>query len=147
MNDIPDGIKKVSLNPFTLALLLTLLQCTSKDPDFQNRNCDCQRSAEKKEQKNVEAVMILIPANQPEGYLAEDQYILSTDPADFESTSHGIGKNILVPCNSVPEQYRKAGSRVIVSYKRKNCYGAITLPQLRSNFGYFIDLTSIRLKP
>jgi len=64
----------------------------------------------------------------------------------YDSTTYTVGPNILVPCDSLPAQYQKPRKKLIISYKRKDCYGAMTTPTLRTNFGYFINLTSIRVK-
>lgn len=130
---------------FTVIFLLMLVQCKSTEPDNQSVNCDCQSPTEAKEQKNVEAVVVLVQYARD-----HDMYILSTYPPDFESTSHGAGDNILVPCDellSVPAEFRTPGLRVMVSYKRKTCYGAITSPVMRVLYGYYVELASIKLKP
>lgn len=139
--------KKLRSIMIALALLCTLIQCTSEDPEVEPEQCDCQ-SATVAERKDVEAVVVLIAGNQaPGGNQGPDKYVLSTEPKDFERAEYSIGDNILVPCDSLPTQYQKARTKVIVSYKRKKCYGAITDPTLRSNYGYYVDLTSIGIKP
>lgn len=132
---------------FKVILLLMLVRCTTEDPDLQPANCDCQTSPVSEEEKDVEVVVVLISGNNaPGGNQGPDIYVLSTEPKDFEATTYHVGKNILVPCSFLPVGYQKAGSRLVVSYKRKECYGAISLPELRSNFGYHVDLTSIAFK-
>lgn len=128
-----------------LPLLFTLAGCTTDDPDVQSEPCNCQ-SASLTEAKNVEAVVVFIRGNNPEGNQGPDLYILSTASNDFTATTHTVGPNILVPCDSLSTEFRKQGERVIVSYKRKKCYGAITQPTLHGMYGYFINLRSIRKK-
>lgn len=127
--------------PALLLLLVFLLneQCThdAKDPSFEN--CDCQAASVTKEKKDVEAVVVLITS-----YQNSEKYVLSTEPKDFARTSHTVGENILVPCDSLPPQFQQGGVKVIVSYKQKKCYGAITQPNFHSYYGYYIDLKSIR---
>lgn len=95
--------------------------------------------------KDVEAVVVRIKSNNsPYGNTGPDKYILSTEPRDFEDSTFTGGANILVPCDSLPEQYQQPRTKVIISYKRKDCYGAMTTPALRTSFGYYIDLTAIR---
>jgi len=131
-----------------LALLCTLIQCTSDDPEVEAEQCDCQTATVAEEKKDVDAVIVLIAGNKaPCGNQGPDRYVLSTDSKDFERAEYSIGENVLVPCDSLPAQYQKARTKVIVSYKRKKCYGAITDPDLRSNYGYYVDLTSIGIKP
>ncbi|MGV3600011.1 MAG: hypothetical protein ACO1N1_02345 [Dyadobacter fermentans] len=132
------------------ALLFALTNCASDDPAEQNRACDCNGAIADEAIKDKEAVVVLLEGNNPDGYQGPDMYILSTDPADFERTSHAAGPNILVPCVtslSVPEEYQKQGLRVLVSYRRKQCYGAITSPVMRSNYGYFVHLINIQRMP
>ena len=136
---------------FTLMLVIVCffnVQC--KDSDEQVGPCDCQRKTVKKENKNIEAVVVYLIGNQPPGgNQGPDQYVLSNEPKDFDRTSYSIGENLLVPCGdslSLPAEFRKPGLRVIVSYKRKECYGALSSPYMRSNYGYYIDLTSIKVK-
>ncbi len=133
---------------FTLTLVIVcFLNIQCKEPDKQAGPCDCQRKTVKKEIKNVEAVVVRINFSNPTyGITSPDAYILSTDPRDFKDSTFIGGPNILVPCDSLPAQYQKPRTKVIISYKRKDCYGAITTPANRTNFGYFIDLTSIRVK-
>ncbi len=97
--------------------------------------------------KDVEAVVVRIKGNNPPyGNTGPDIYILSTEPRDFEDSTFTGGPNILVPCDSLPEQYQQPRTKVIISYKRKDCYGAMTTPALRTSFGYYIDLIAIREK-
>ncbi|MCF2490774.1 hypothetical protein [Dyadobacter sp. CY347] len=134
---------------FTLApFLMVFLNIQCKDPDKQAGPCNCDTKTRRKEIKNAEAVVVLIKGNNPPyGNTGPDAYILSTAPRDFEDSSYIGGENILVPCGSLPAQYQKQGTKLIVSYKRKDCYGAMTTPTRRTNFGYFVNLTSIRMKP
>ncbi|PSL18058.1 hypothetical protein CLV60_1336 [Dyadobacter jiangsuensis] len=131
---------------FTLILIACFLNFQCKDPDKQPNPCDCQSKAGK-EQKNVEAVVIRINFTNPAyGTTGPDEYILSIDPREFNDSTFAGGPNILVPCDSLPAQYRKPRTNVIISYKRKDCYGALTTPASRTSFGYYIDLTSIWVK-
>jgi hypothetical protein len=122
------------------------LQCRD-DPETQSANCDCQKGTVGKKKKDVEAVVVYMQGGYPGASQRPDLYVLSTDPADFERSSHVAGPNILVPCDSLSTQYRKQGLRVLVSYRRKDCYGAITQPTMRSSYGYYVNLTAIRPKP
>jgi hypothetical protein len=136
---------------FTLVSLVgCFLNVQCKDPDKQAGPCDCQRETVRKEMKNIEAVVVYRIGNQPPGgNQGTDQYILSTIPKDFDGTTYNIGENLLVPCGdslSVPVEFRKHGLRVTVSYKRKDCYGALTSPDMRGTYGCYIDLTAISLK-
>lgn len=139
------GLNKIAR--FTLIVMVCLLSVQCKDTGKQASPCDCQSKASKKEMKNVEAVVIRINFTNPAyGTTGRDEYILNTDPGEFNDSTFAGGPNILVPCDSLPAQYRKTLTRVILSYKRKDCYGALTLPSSRTSFGYYIDLTSIDLK-
>lgn len=130
-----------------LAVSFLHLQC--KDSDNQPGPCDCESKSVKKEEKNIEAVVVYIMGNQPEGNQGPDRYVLSTAPRDFDGVTYSLGKNLLVPCGdslSLPVPFRKHGLKVNVSYRRKDCYGALTSPQIFGAYGYFIDLTAIRVK-
>lgn len=139
-------LKKITRFTFILVIIGFLtVQC--KEPDKQAVPCDCQSKTVKKEMKNIEAVVVYIQGNRPPGgSQGPDLYILSTEPKDFERSSHAAGPNILVPCDSLSTEFKKQGLKVVVSYKRKDCYGAITNPSFRGYYGYFIDLTTIRVK-
>lgn len=140
------GSKKIAR--FTLMIVtVCLLNVQCKDPDKQAGPCNCESKTRKKEIKNAEAVVVRLKHNSPPyGEVGPDSYILSTAPRDFEDSSYIGGENILVPCGLLPVQYQKQGTRLIVSYKRKDCYGAMTSPVSRTSYGYFINLTSIRVK-
>ena len=136
---------------FTLmSVIVCFFNFQCKDPDKQAGPCDCHNKTAKKEIKNIEAVVVYRIGNQPPGgNQGPDQYILSTEPKDFDGASYSIGENLLAPCQesmSVPVDFRKPGLRVMVSYKRKECYGALTSPDMHGAYGYYIDLTAIRVK-
>lgn len=137
---------------FALIVIACLLNVQCKDPDKKTGPCDCQSKTVKKEMKKIEAVVVYRMGNQPPGgNQGPDQYILSIEPKNFDGASYSIGENLLVPCRdslsvSVPVDFRKPGLRVIVSYKRKECYGALTSPDMHGAYGYYIDLTTIQLK-
>ncbi|WP_188932901.1 hypothetical protein [Dyadobacter endophyticus] len=136
---------------FTLmSVIVCFFNFQCKDPDKQAGPCDCHNKTAKKEMKNIEAVVVYRIGNQPAGgNQGPDQYILSTEPKDFDGASYSIGENLLAPCQesmSVPVDFRKPGLRVMVSYKRKECYGALTSPDMHGAYGYYIDLTAIRVK-
>jgi hypothetical protein len=134
-------VMRFAFTPFMVFMLS--FQCSHEDDDLAVSKCDCQTTPTMtEEKKDVEAVVVLITS-----YQGQDMYVLSTEPRDFSTTSHTAGRNILVSCDSLPKQYQKTGVQVMVSYKRKDCYGALTAPTLRSYYGYYVDLTSIRVKP
>jgi hypothetical protein len=139
-NFIMDLSKVTLLALIPPAALLLHLQCTDATDDYA-MFCDCQSASVDEEKKDVEAVVVLIGGNQD-----EDKFAISTHPRDFETTTHTVGQNILVPCDLLPAAYRKPGLRIWVSYKRKDCYGAVSSPSLRNPYGYYIDLTSIKSK-
>jgi hypothetical protein len=130
------------LTAISLAVLLLNSQCRN---DIEKRSvgpCDCAAGSVAEHKKDVEAVVCQIG-----GYQHMVVYALSTEPKDFETTSHHAGENMLMPCDSLPPAFRKPGLKVTVAYKRKDCYGALTSPNFRSMYGYYIDLTSIRTNP
>ncbi len=133
-----------------MLVIVCFLNIQCKDPDKQAGPCDCESETVRKEMKNIEAVVVYRIGNQPPGgNQGPDQYILSTETLDFDGASYSIGENLLVPCGdslSVPVEFRKQSLRVMVSYKRKECYGALTSPDMHGAYGYYIDLTAIRAK-
>jgi hypothetical protein len=139
----PNKIARITL----MIVIACFLNVQCKEPDKQAGPCNCQSKIIKKEQKNVEAVVVRINFSNPTyGITSPDAYILSTDPRDFKDSTFIGGPNILVPCDSLPAQYQKPRTKVIISYKRKDCYGALTTSASRTSFGYYIDLTAINLE-
>ena len=123
-------------------VFMSSFQCSNGRDDLTANKCDCQTGSIAEEKKDVEAMVVLITS-----YQDQDLYVLSTEPKDFGTTSHTAGRNILVPCDSLPAQYRQAGVQLIISYRRKDCYGVLTAPTLRSYYGYYVNLSSIRINP
>lgn len=133
-------VKRFALVPFVI--LVTSFQCANERNDTAVNKCDCRTAPAVEEKKDVEAVVVQT-SNIEQG---QPIYALSTEPNDFGRSSYTVG-SILVPCDSLPSQYRRAGTRLVISYERKDCCGVLTSRSFRSSYGCYVNLTSIRIKP
>jgi len=133
-------VKRLALVPF--AVLAAGFQCSTERDDTAINKCNCTTAPVVEEKKDVEAVVVQTP-NIEHG---QRIFALSIEPRDFGKTSYSVGPNILVPCDSLPSQYKQGGTMVIVSYRRKDCCGILTAPNFRSGFGCYVDLTAIKIK-
>ena len=52
-----------------------------------------------------------------------------------------------VPASSLPAQFRVEGARVLLSGRKKSCYGLTTLPNLRTMFGYKLEIDAVKQDP
>jgi hypothetical protein len=86
--------------------------------------------------------------NAQEGMViaGSDAYWLTVAPEDLQMGSYQLG-NVLVPTQALPAALRVAGLRVKVSGRKKSCYGLVTLPTLRTMFGYKFELDHIEKSP
>ena len=73
---------------------------------------------------------------------AADQYWLTVASEDLQSGNYRIA-NVLVPTTPIPDDLKINGLRVKVSGRKKSCYGLVTLPSLRTNFGYEFEVEKI----
>ena len=79
-----------------MIVIVCFLNFQCKDPDIQAGPCDCQSKTIRKEIKNVEAVVVRLIGNNPlYGYQGPDQYILSTEPRDFEDSTYASDEPVL----------------------------------------------------
>jgi hypothetical protein len=71
-----------------------------------------------------------------------DEYWLTVAPEDLQTGSYRLN-NVLVPTQALPTSLKVEGLRVKVSGRKKSCYGLVTLPELRTMFGYKFELDHI----
>lgn len=119
----------------SLALLLTGSGCTEKsDATPTGQTCENERVLET--YQNREAV---VTRTEP------DTYCLIVDTAALSSGRY-VHENYLVPVSPLPAQYRVEGLRVLLTGRKKSCYGLTTFPDLRVMFGYKLEVDNIQLK-
>ena len=73
-------------------------------------------------------------------------YCLIADPADISRGSYLLD-NYLVPSAPLPPQYQVEGLRVLLTGRKKSCYGLTTFPTLRTSFGYKLEIDDMRPLP
>lgn len=134
-------MNRLALVPFVV--LAAGFQCSTERDDTAINKCNCTTAPVVEEKKEVEAVVVQTP-NIEHG---QRIFALSIEPKDFGTASHTVGRTVLVPCDSIPSRYKQGGTMVIVSYRRKECCGILTGPNMRSGYGCYVDLTAIRVKP
>ena len=74
-----------------------------------------------------------------------DTYCLVVDSTDLVTGSYQLD-HYLVPAVALPAPFQTEGLRVLVTGRKKSCYGLTTLPQLRTMFGYKFEVEAIELK-
>lgn len=75
-----------------------------------------------------------------------DEYWLTVALEDLQAGSYRLN-NVLVPTQALPNSLKIEGLRVKVSGRKKSCYGLVTLPYLRTMFGYKFELDYIEKAP
>lgn len=133
-------VKRITLIP--LVILAASFRCSNERDDTAINKCDCRTAPTVEEKKDVEAVVVQT-SNIEQG---QPIYALSTEPNDFGRSSYTV-QSILIACDSLPPQYRRGGTMLVISYERKDCCGVLTSPSFRSSYGCYVNLTSIRVKP
>lgn len=75
----------------------------------------------------------------------KDTYCLIVDSTALSSGRY-IHENYLVPTNPLPTRYQVEGMRVLLTGRKKSCYGLTTFPDLRTSFGYKLEVDNIQSK-
>lgn len=121
---------------YSLVILL-LASGGCKKADGPGQSCADERLLEAYHDR--EAVVVMS---------APTTYCLVVDSGDIARGSY-ILENYLVPvpASALPAQYRVAGLRILLSGRKKSCYGLTTLPQLRTAFGYKLEIEAVRKDP
>ncbi len=89
--------------------------------------------------QNREAVVVLSQGTT---------YCLVVDSSDIARKSYGSENYLVpVPAASLPSQYRTVGLRVLLSGRKKSCYGLTTSPQVRNSFGYKLEIDAVKKDP
>ena len=123
------------------AVLLLAIQCTSHKDNTTIRPCDCTNSSSLGIADNVEAEVIQTPI------IVDGQpvFALNIKQSDFGTGgSYSAGDNILLPCDSLENEYKQRGLPVKIAYTQKDCSAGLTSPNFRVVFGRIISLESIR---
>jgi hypothetical protein len=74
-----------------------------------------------------------------------DTYCLIVDEPALSSGQYLLD-NYLVPVHPLPAQYQVEGLRVLLTGRKKSCYGLTTLPTLRTMFGYKLEVDKLQAK-
>ena len=74
-----------------------------------------------------------------------DTYCLIVDSAALSSGRY-IHENYLVPVTPLAAQYQVEGLRVLLTGRKKSCYGLTTFPNLMTSFGYKLEIDNIQPK-
>ena len=123
------------------AVLLVNMQCTSHKDDATITPCDCTNSSSLETADNVDAEVIQTPIRVD----GQPVFALNIKQSDFgKGGSYSAGDNILLPCDSLDNEYKQRGLPVKIAYIQKDCSAGLTSPNFRSVFGRFIRLESIR---
>lgn len=72
-----------------------------------------------------------------------DTYCLTVDSTDLATNLYSEA-NVLVPARRLPAEFRVGGLRVLFSGRKQSCYGLTTSPDLRTAFGYKLELNSVK---
>lgn len=129
--------------PFLLSAasttLLLLGSCKKEDSASPNQTCADEHVLEVYQDR--EAKVIVADGKK---------YCLTVDAADVagNGTGYNIGKDVLVPVTDtdIPSQYQVEGLHVLLSGRKKSCFGLATLSMLSGPFGYKLEVESIKGK-
>lgn len=128
-------MKKKMWFPCALFLLISSSGCSEKATVSPTQTCADEHVIE--EYKDREAKVI---------ETEQDRYCLTVDAADI-ALAGGYGyqtKNVLVPATDLPTIYRVGGLHVLLSGRKKSCYGLTSLPTTFGSFGYKLEVESIK---
>lgn len=122
---------------FPLYLLLACSGCSKKNgikPTGQT--CDNEQVLEVYHDREAKVITTEL-----------DRYCLTVDEHDLASSSYQL-QNVLVPAaaGDLPAQYRVKGLRVLLSGRKKSCYGLTSLPNVFNEFGYKLEIDAIKSK-
>lgn len=114
--------------------LLLLASASCKKEDGPDQNCADEQLLEAYQER--EAVVVLSQGTT---------CCLVVDSSDIARGSYGLENYLVpVPASSLPSQYRTVGLRVLLSGRKKSCYGLTTSPQLRTSFGYKLEIDAVK---
>jgi hypothetical protein len=119
----------------SLSPLLASSGCSEKNSVTPvGQTCDNERVLEI--YQNREAKVIKTELNR---------YCLTVDPDDVAGSSYRL-PNVLVPVSEsdIPAQYRVEGLHVLLSGRKKSCYGLTSLPNVYALFGYKLEVDTIK---
>ncbi|WP_125921704.1 hypothetical protein [Hymenobacter lapidarius] len=106
--------------------------CEKDTSSIPSQSCDNERILASYQNKEA-----IVTRTQP------DTYCLIVDSLDISKGSFLLD-NYLVPSTPLPVQYQVEGLRVLLTGRKKSCYGLTTFPTLRSSFGYKLEIDDIR---
>lgn len=122
---------------YSLMGLLLLASASCKKEEGPSQSCAGEQLLET--YQNREAIVVLSQGTT---------YCLVVDSSDIARRSYGPENYLVpVPASSLPSQYRAVGSRVLLSGRKKSCYGLTTSPQLRTSFGYKLEIEAVKKDP
>jgi hypothetical protein len=124
-----------SVLPFALSVaslsLLLIGGCKKEDSISPADTCADERTLEV--YQDIDAVVV-----EASGVLC---FVVDKD--NIAKGSYEI-QHFLVPVPTISFQGHTWGERAVISGRKKSCYGLVTLPNLRNNFGYKLELNSVK---
>ena len=122
---------------YSLASLLLLMSVGCKKDAGPNQSCAGEHLLEAYQDR--EAVVVISQGTT---------YCLVVDSSDIAHQNYGLENYLVpVPAAALPTQYRVAGLRVLLNGRKKSCYGLTTSSQLRTSFGYKLEIDAVRKDP
>ena len=113
-----------------------LLGCQQKEeaPQPVGQTCENERVLEVYQDRKAKIIKTEL-----------NRYCLTVDLVDIASSSYQL-PNVLVPAldGDIPAQYRIEGLHVLLSGRKKSCYGLTSLPNLFNSFGYKLEVDAIK---
>jgi hypothetical protein len=124
------SILPFALSAFSLTLLL-MSGCKKEDITSSNDTCADEKTLEV--YQDVEAVVVE----------ASGQLCLVVDADDIAKGQYE-GQHFLVPIPAISFQGHTWGEHAVISGRKKSCYGLVTFPNVRTMYGYKLELTSVK---
>ena len=119
-----------------LGISQLLLGCQRKAdaPQPVNQTCDNERVLEVYQDRKAKVIRTEL-----------DRYCLTVDEQDLAGSSFRLA-NVLVPAaaGDIPAAYRVEGLLVLLSGRKKSCYGLTSLPNVYNAFGYKLEVDAIK---
>jgi hypothetical protein len=130
-------MKNIVLFRLSVASLTLLLGgCNKENSASPNQTCADEHVLEVYQDQEAKVVLT-----------QTDKYCLTVSPSDFALNAGGYNPaNILVPVSNddIPTQYRIEGTHVLLSGRKKSCYGLTNHAAMFGSFGYKLEVDAIK---
>jgi len=124
-----------SFLPFALSVaslsLLLMSGCKKEDNVSPNDTCSDERTLEV--YQDVDAVVVS----------ASGVLCFVVDEDDIAKGQYE-GQHFLVPVPNISFQGHTWGERAVLSGRKKSCYGLVTFPDVRTMYGYKLEVNSVK---